>query len=124
MEETVIKQFLMEQLEAFSSKMMAGWTAGLASLKKDIRDLGATTSCIEEKMEESLDAHNQLAAHVNTLQSTILTMEHKLMDIEARACRNNLRLRNIPETVTLAELQAYLHDFFHALSPGHLLCCF
>ncbi|CAH2313108.1 Hypothetical predicted protein [Pelobates cultripes] len=98
MEEPVTKQFLLEQLGAFSSKMMAGWEAGLSSLKKDIRELGARTSRMEERMEETQEAHNHLIDQVNTLQATISTMENKLMDIEDRARRNNLRLQGIPET--------------------------
>ncbi|CAH2321843.1 Hypothetical predicted protein [Pelobates cultripes] len=122
MEEPVTKQFLLEQLEAFSSKMMAGWTASLSGLKKDIGELGARTSRVEERMEETQGAHNQLAGQVSTLQSTIITMENKLMDIEDRARRNNLRLRGIPETVAPADLQAYLHDFFHHLTHRRLCC--
>ncbi|CAH2322456.1 Hypothetical predicted protein [Pelobates cultripes] len=68
-------------------------------------------------MEETQEAHNHLIDQVNTLQVTISTMENKLMDIEDRARRNNLRLWGIPETVAPADLQAYLHEFFHVLSP-------
>ncbi|CAH2284934.1 Hypothetical predicted protein [Pelobates cultripes] len=67
MEEQVTKQFLLEQLEVFSSKMMAGWTAGLSGLKKDIGELGARTSRVEERMEETQGAHNQLAGQKDNL---------------------------------------------------------
>ncbi|CAH2330165.1 Hypothetical predicted protein [Pelobates cultripes] len=68
-------------------------------------------------MEDLVDAHNASAEHLKSLTDQIQKCEAKLMDLEDRSRRSNIRLRGIPETVLPADLPSYVHSFFKLLTP-------
>ncbi|CAH2282929.1 Hypothetical predicted protein [Pelobates cultripes] len=103
-EGAVTQQFLMDQLNSLSQRLIAGWSKSLEGIRRDISDLGARPVHVEEKMEVHAEAHNSLETQVQTLKSTICTMESKIMDIEDCAR-------------TIHDLQAYLTEFFSSLAP-------
>ncbi|CAH2322311.1 Hypothetical predicted protein [Pelobates cultripes] len=48
------------------------------------------------------------------MSDKITLMEHKLANLEDRSRSNNLRLRGVPESVTQAELPAYVRGLLRA----------
>ncbi|CAH2294416.1 Hypothetical predicted protein [Pelobates cultripes] len=44
-------------------------------------------------------------------------MESRMMDAEDHSCQNNLRIRRVTETVSMAELPTYIHGLLKTLAP-------
>ncbi|CAH2219796.1 Hypothetical predicted protein [Pelobates cultripes] len=68
-------------------------------------------------MEDLIDAHNASTEQIKSLTPQLQQCETKIMDLEDRSRRSNIRMRGIPETVLQADLPSYKHCFFRALVP-------
>lgn len=66
-------------------------------LRKEINDCIRRVSQTETRISDAEDVTEILRAKVNTLESNEKVLEDKVMDLEARSRRNNLRLVNLPE---------------------------
>uniref|UniRef100_A0A8C5R7Q4 Uncharacterized protein n=1 Tax=Leptobrachium leishanense TaxID=445787 RepID=A0A8C5R7Q4_9ANUR len=109
----------MENLfKEFSSSLSARLDTVSADIRKDIQEIGDRTSHLENKMSEMADAHNAMAAAVESLESKLLQCTNKLADLEDRSRRHNLKIRGIPETIHPRDLMAYVTDLFTHLLPG------
>ncbi|CAH2223017.1 Hypothetical predicted protein [Pelobates cultripes] len=96
-EETITKQFLMEQLDVLTQKLLTSWTKSFDSLKKDVQEMGTRILHVEEKMEEYMEAHNNLADHGQAMEEKVQQLENKLIDLEDRARWNSLHIRASPK---------------------------
>ncbi|CAH2282452.1 Hypothetical predicted protein [Pelobates cultripes] len=88
-----------------------------AELRKELYEVGQRTSQVEKKMDKFAEAHNSLADKLQEMEAALQEHKLKLVDIEDRIRRNNLRIRGIPESVLPSALNTYLLDFFQAFIP-------
>ncbi|CAH2322371.1 Hypothetical predicted protein [Pelobates cultripes] len=95
---------LQAALDRQSTKLIATWQESVAEIKKYLHDLGSRTGHMETKMDDIVEAHNQAVSRIQTLESQLAKYEVKLMDLEDRSRRSNLRLRGIPEELLEASL--------------------
>ncbi|CAH2306587.1 Hypothetical predicted protein [Pelobates cultripes] len=110
------KSHLQQALDALSQKLITTWQHSMASLRKDVQELGKRTTHVESKMEDFASAHNDVATHVEQIEQKLTATELKLTDLEDRARRNNLRLRWIPDLIP-ENLQTYVRGLLHAYVP-------
>ncbi|CAH2324623.1 Hypothetical predicted protein [Pelobates cultripes] len=115
--EPLTAAFLKRALDEQSRRLVATWQSSVAELKRDLQDIGSRTTHVEAKMEDLVDAHNASTEDLKSLTDQIQKCEAKLMDLEDRSRRSNIRLRGIPETVLPADLPSYVHSFFKLLTP-------
>ncbi|CAH2274437.1 Hypothetical predicted protein [Pelobates cultripes] len=116
-DDTLTKRHLTRALETLSNKLIESWQHSIDALRRDIQDIGGRTSHLESKMDEVAVAHDDLAAHEESLEDRLALAESRLEDIEDRARLNNLRIRGVPESVQPADLQAYVRGHLGAYAP-------
>ncbi|CAH2247220.1 Hypothetical predicted protein [Pelobates cultripes] len=113
----VTQDFLQTCLEDMSSKILASIQSTLRELSKDVQELGDRTAWVEQRVEEQTSAHNELADQMHNLQQLLDQSQRKIMDLEDRSRRQNLRIRGIPEEVSQQDLHPFLIEYFKALTP-------
>ncbi|CAH2225685.1 Hypothetical predicted protein [Pelobates cultripes] len=104
----VTQDFLQTCLEDMSSKILASIQSTLRELSKDVQELGDRTARVEQRVEEQTSVHNELADQVHNLQQLLNQSQRKIMDLEDRSRRQNLRIRGIPEEVSQQDLHPFL----------------
>ncbi|CAH2312980.1 Hypothetical predicted protein [Pelobates cultripes] len=109
--------YLQEALDSLSAKLISSWSSHVDTLSKDNQELGARTSHNASKITEFASDHNDLAEHVQRLEQQLTSMDTNIIDAEDQSCRNNLRLRGIPEPVAAALLPTYVHGLLKVLAP-------
>uniref|UniRef100_A0A8C5R5S6 Uncharacterized protein n=1 Tax=Leptobrachium leishanense TaxID=445787 RepID=A0A8C5R5S6_9ANUR len=91
------------------------------AIRSDIKEIGERTNKLESKMAEFAEAHNTMAAQVETLEEQLKVTMLKLTDMEDRSRRHNLKIRGIPDAVTPSQLPSYVTDMFQTLLPDTTL---
>ncbi|CAH2220456.1 Hypothetical predicted protein [Pelobates cultripes] len=87
--------------------------------------IGTRTTIVEQRMARMVKAHNSNTAFTNALQIRITDLELEIEDISNRARRNNLRIRELPETVSNEDLEMELVSCFRQGLPNipeHMWC--
>lgn len=69
-------------------------------------------------MGEFAKSHNLLIDSNNTLEEKVHRLSLKVLDLEDRSRRNNIRLRGIPESVLPAQLPQFLTEFMALVLPS------
>ncbi|XP_075430196.1 uncharacterized protein LOC142468023 [Ascaphus truei] len=89
----------------------------LQTIRAEVEALTERTEDLEVKME--VVSNEQAETHEEVLRcgDAIRHIQDKLEDMENRERRQNIRLKNIPETITHEELQPYLRRLFLQLVP-------
>lgn len=90
------------------------------SLKKELKGIRGDIASILERIE-SIEAHSQkLQAKIESLESSVsgynalmLDMALRVMDLENRSRRSNIRLRGIPESVKNDDLKGTVTGIFN-----------
>lgn len=100
---------------ALCSSIQQSLTVTLNKQMAAIDDLGKRVKHVENKMEEFSTAHNGLVDTHNQLEADSNTISAKLADLEDKNRRNNLKLRDIPESVTNAERIPYIQQLMKTL---------
>ncbi|CAH2250625.1 Hypothetical predicted protein, partial [Pelobates cultripes] len=108
---------LQNMLDAQSHKLMAHFQTSISDLKKEIQAIGDRTEHLENKVETHAAADNTMLTKIQQLEAHISSHDNKLADLEDRFRRNNLRLRGIPESVAVGDLQAFATSLFQNLCP-------
>ncbi|CAH2219662.1 Hypothetical predicted protein [Pelobates cultripes] len=88
-------QAMFDDMEA---KLQNTLQRSFTDLRTDIHKLSSRTSDLENQMEVQSEAHNHLSSKVEEVWDRLQDYEAKIADLEDRARRSNLRLRNVPET--------------------------
>ncbi|CAH2293805.1 Hypothetical predicted protein [Pelobates cultripes] len=108
----VIQEILRACLEEMSHIQ-----SSVATLSKDIQELGERTAHVEHRKGEYADAHNDLADHVQALEKQLISAELNISNLEDRSRRQNLRLKVIPESVLQTDIPKFLTGYFKCLLP-------
>ncbi|CAH2327899.1 Hypothetical predicted protein [Pelobates cultripes] len=113
----VTQDFLQNCLEDMSTKILTSLQSTLKELRRDVQELEDRMTHVEQKMEDQTAAHNDVADQVQHMQQQLEYTQRKVMDLEDRSRRQNLRLRGIPEEVKQPDLHAFLIGYFKELAP-------
>lgn len=73
---------------------------------------------VEDKMCEVTSSFNALVDSHTSHQNDLMFLKAKVADLEDRSCRNNLKIRGIPETVQTHQLPHFVRDLFKAAVPN------
>ncbi|CAH2282070.1 bifunctional heparan sulfate N-deacetylase N-sulfotransferase 3-like [Pelobates cultripes] len=114
-QQTVTPGYLKECLDLQLEQIKTEMQANFATLKKDILEIGQKVKVNEQKIENFeflLQKQNEI---IEKQQTKINDLEERTINIEERARRNNLRIRNIPESISQDNLATYLSEFFKVL---------
>lgn len=102
----------------------------LISLRKSLHsDLSATVSSqanivqqqdvrinhIESKMSDLFNAHNDMEDVYTEQEDKLQSIKLKLADLEDRSHRNNIKFRNIPESIEQSDLMRHVQSLIHTL---------
>ncbi|CAH2315837.1 Hypothetical predicted protein, partial [Pelobates cultripes] len=113
----VTPALIQNMLDAQSNKLLAHFQTSISDLKKEIQAIGDRTEHLENKLETHAAAHITMLTKIKQLEAHISSHDNKLADLEDRSRRNNLRLRGIPESVAVGDLQAFATNLFQNLCP-------
>lgn len=103
-DQTVSQTFLKDMMLSLRSSIQQSFTSALNSQKSIIDDLDERVDHVESKMVDFSVAHNGLVDAHNQLDDNLKLLSAKLVDLEDRNRRNNIKLRGIPESVSNSEL--------------------
>lgn len=91
--------------------------SSVAKLNIQSKTLEERTDHVERKMGEFVKTVIKLVDCHYEQSEDIQRLKDKVADLEDRSCRNNLKLREVPETVTLPDLVSYIQDLLKLLLP-------
>ncbi|CAH2223240.1 Hypothetical predicted protein [Pelobates cultripes] len=106
-----LKECLDQQLEQIKIEMQGSF----ANLKQDILSIGQRVKVHEQKIENLEFLLQKYSETIEKQQMKINDLEERTTNIEDRGRRNNLRIRNIPESILQENLAIYLTEFFKNL---------
>lgn len=89
----------------------------MTEFKTDIQALVTRTEHVENKMSEFAASHNSLIDSHNALEEEVHRLANKVLDLEDRSRRNNIRLIGIPESVLSDQLNTFLTDLLALTLP-------
>lgn len=72
---------------------------------------------IEDRMEGYPPFYNSLVDAHEAQRDELHWLKAKVADLEDRSCRNNIKIRGIPESVSQAQLVHYTQDLFKCVLP-------
>lgn len=87
----------------------------ISQVKSDVSAMGDRVRHIEDKMGEFAVAHNELVDAHNDMEGDTQAMKEKIVDLEDRSQRNNIKLRRVEESMTPAELRHNVQNFIAAI---------
>ncbi|CAH2284032.1 Hypothetical predicted protein [Pelobates cultripes] len=117
-EETQLTTNLMQKmLDAAVNKMQLTVEAAIADLKVNFIDLDARTVHLEGKINEFTVTNAMLGDRLDAIEHRILQHELKLIDVEDRSRRNNIRIRGVPEEIGVQDLESYMRGLFLSIVP-------
>lgn len=89
----------------------------IGEFKADIQALVSPTEHIEHKMADFTWSHNLLIDSHSALEDEVARSANKVLGLEDRSRRNNIRIRGIPETVIPDSLNQFLTDLLAIILP-------
>lgn len=104
---------LQKLFHSFSEDLQVDFRHMMGEFKTDIQML--VTGQIESKMAEFATSHNSLIDSHG--EEEVQRLANKVLDLEDRSRRNNIRLRGIPESVPPDKLSAFLTDLLALTLP-------
>lgn len=108
----------MQQLfQTFRQQLQSDFKSMISELKTDIQSLISRTDHTEKKMSEFAKSHNTLIDSHSALEEEVSRLAAKVLDLEDRSRRNNIRIRGIPEAVSPQELRSFLTDLMALVLP-------
>ncbi|XP_053556189.1 OTU domain-containing protein 4 [Bombina bombina] len=106
---------LKEDFSTFMQQVSQLIKDGLADVKKDITELGNRVVQLEDYAEELSESTNLTTLQLQHQTTEITQLQSQIEDLDNRGRRQNLRIREIPKTITPTDLQRYLQNLFRFL---------
>lgn len=117
---TSASEYTLQKLfHSFREDLQADFRHMMKDFKSDIQSLVSRTEHIESKMTNFATSHNLLIDSHTALEEEVHRLSNKVLDLEDRSRRNNIRLRGIPESVSPDQLNSFLTDFMALTMPHH-----
>lgn len=107
-----------EMLQILRGALQHDMAVFMTTTKQAVAVVSNRVEYVELKMEEVTLAHNELVDAHFEVEEELRVMHLKMVDIEDRACRNNVKFRGVPESVKPAELTAYLQKLMMSVLPS------
>ncbi|CAH2326271.1 Hypothetical predicted protein [Pelobates cultripes] len=114
LEAPLTQRVLQIMLDSAVIRMQSTFTDAISEVKKDLTELAARTHNVETDLRNSC---TETEKRFVRLEEQIASQELKIMNLEDRSRRNNVRLRGILEEVSAQSLTAYVTEFFQTLLP-------
>lgn len=109
---------LQKLFQSFRENLQTDFRGMMKDFRSDIQSIVARTEHIESKMADFATSHNLLIDSHTALEEEVHRLSNKVLDLEDRSRRNNIRLRGIPESVTPDQLNQFLTDFMAVAMPN------
>lgn len=94
------EQSLQQLFDAFRQNLQADIKEVISEFKADIKSLVSRTDHMDKKMPDFAKSHNALIDSHSTLEEEIAHLSTKVVDLEDRSRRNNIRICSISESIT------------------------
>ncbi|CAH2225287.1 Hypothetical predicted protein [Pelobates cultripes] len=111
------KEDLRQLLSDIKANMATEFDRHLTPIREGLIDLTHRTSTIEEQLDLTVTRTTATENAITALQEQLRQLEEAQEDLNNRSCRNNVRIRGIPETVTIEALGPTLRELFCGLLP-------
>lgn len=108
---------LRDMLLSFKSSLSKEMHEYMAKFTSEIQLVGERVDHVENKMAEFAGTFNNLVDAHNAREDDIDWLKAKVADLEDRSCRNNLKIRGIPESVPPEDLRSYVQSIFKEVLP-------
>lgn len=92
-------------------------SAAVSSLASVVQQQDQRLQHVENKMSDLFTAHNDMVDVCTEHEDEMQAIHLKLADLEDRSRRNNIKFRNVPESVQPPELVRFLQSLMRALVP-------
>lgn len=112
------EQSMQQLFDTFRQHVQADFRSMFSDLKADLQSLISRTDHVEKKMSDFAKSHNSLIDSHATLEEEVLRLSAKVLDLEDRSRRNNIRIRGIPESVSPDLLRPFLIDLMAVTLPN------
>ncbi|CAH2225898.1 Hypothetical predicted protein [Pelobates cultripes] len=104
-------------LQELRSSMKEDLQLAVNDIRREVHEVGSRLNALEEKTDDLCLANDGILERVHKLEEEQMHLTVKLADLEDRSCRNNIRVRGVPETILGADLPVYLQQLFKAIQP-------
>lgn len=112
-----VEQTIQKLFHSFRGNLLEDFRSMMTDLKSGIQSLVSRTEHIESKMADFAKSHNLLIDSHAALEEEVGRLSTKVLDLEDRSRRNNIRLRGIPESVPPEALNQFLTDMMSETLP-------
>lgn len=112
--DTVLKDMLLSLKASLHTDM----TAGINHCQREVQALGRRVDHIEQYMSDFTSSFNTMVDAHSNHDEEIAWLKNKVADLEDRSRRNNIKIRGIPETIPVTQLQSYTQVLFSTLLPS------
>lgn len=92
-------------------------STAVSSLSLTVNQHDQAITQMDAKMGDLFSAHNDLVDGFADHEDELQIINLKLADLEDRSRRNNIKFRNIPESIQQSDLVQFLQSLMRALSP-------
>lgn len=112
--DTTLKDMLISLRSSLHSDMMYC----MRNFKAEVGELGGRIDHMEKKMEEYASSYYSLVDFHNDQSDEVAWLKDKVADLEDRSCRNNIKLRGVPESVLPAQLHRLAQELMGSSLPS------
>ncbi|XP_063819111.1 uncharacterized protein LOC135057144 [Pseudophryne corroboree] len=109
---------LLSEMRNIKKSIRAEVQEAISGLKSDVDSLGTRVDAIERKQEELIAFQQESEQEISQIRTDVMLLADKQEDLDNRGRRNNLRIRNVPETIEQNHLTDYLLRLFRSLAPS------
>lgn len=100
------------------SSLQRDMTQMFTDIRESLHIQDSRLSHVETQMGTFQTAHNEVIDTITEQNDDIAWLKAKVVDLEDRSRRNNLKFRGIPESVGTQELTRYIQQLMRSLIPG------
>ncbi|CAH2224837.1 Hypothetical predicted protein [Pelobates cultripes] len=113
----VLRDMLHQATNDIKAHVAAEMERHVAGLKEEVVGLTARTDQVENRIASIYATSTSHTQDIAYLYGHMAALEDGLEDLNNRSRRNNIRIRGLPETVTMEQLVPTLHNIFKTLAP-------
>ncbi|CAH2299238.1 Hypothetical predicted protein [Pelobates cultripes] len=113
----VLRDMLHQATNDIKAHVAAEMERHVAGLKEEVVGLTARTDQVENRIASIYATSTSHTQDIAYLYGHMAALEDGLEDLNNRSRRNNIRIRGLPETVTMEQLVPTLHSIFKTLAP-------
>ncbi|CAH2313868.1 Hypothetical predicted protein [Pelobates cultripes] len=105
-------------LQELRSSMKEDLQLAVNDIRREVHEVGTRLNALEEKTDDLCQANDGILDKIRRMESEQVRLTAKLADLEDRSCRNNIRVRGVPESIAGPDIPEYLRQLFTAIQPS------